>query len=136
MTIVGLDPDLEPLYLVCLEDGSSEIEETGDHKRCWNERAKRHGLRVKVALDDRGDALWMRAAWFRKHGYRKADRMGIQVLLWEPFVADALPPRWIRTMKRPERVPGTATVVAFVNRWCQAMNPAAERARRVRKLVR
>jgi len=32
MTIVDLDPNLEPLYLVCLEDWSPEMKETGDHR--------------------------------------------------------------------------------------------------------
>ncbi|GAB4305529.1 MAG: hypothetical protein Kow0097_04030 [Candidatus Bipolaricaulota bacterium] len=200
MMIVDLNPDLEPLYLVCLEDWSSEMASAGDHKRRWYERMKDQGLRVKVALDDGGVAggmiqylpiehtfaegdklymilciwvhghaegrgnfqgkgmgqallraaeedarargakgiaawgvalpFWMRAAWFRKHGYRKADRMGIQVLVWKPFTPDAVPPRWIRAKKRPERMPGMVSVVAFVNGWCQAMNLVAERARR------
>ena len=53
MTIVDLNPDLEPLYLVCLEDWSPEMASAGDHKRRWYEKAKDLGLRVKVALDDR-----------------------------------------------------------------------------------
>lgn len=200
MTIVDLDPNLEPLYLVCLEDWSPEMKESGDHKRRWYEQMKDQGLRVKVALDDQGVAggmiqylpiersfaegddlymvlciwvhgykegrgdfrgrgmgrallhaaeedarargakgmaawgvalpFWMKAAWFRKHGYRKADRMGIQVLVWKPFTADARAPRWIRARKRPERVPGAVSVVVFVHGWCQAMNLVAERARR------
>ncbi|MBC7220641.1 GNAT family N-acetyltransferase [Candidatus Bipolaricaulota bacterium] len=200
MKIVDLNPDLEPLYLVCLEDWSSEMRGAGDHKRRWYEKMKDYGLRVKVALDDRGvpggmiqylpiehsfaegrdlymvlciwvhghnegrgnfqgrgmgqallraaeeDArargaqgmaawglalpFWMEAQWFKKHGYRPADRMGIQVLLWKPFALDAAPPRWIREKKRPERVPGVVSVVAFVNGWCQATNLVAERARR------
>lgn len=200
MRIVDLDPDLEPLYLVCLEDWSPDMAAAGDHKRRWYEKAKRQGLRVKIALDDAGTAggmihylpiehsfaagkdlylvlciwvhghkegrgdfqgrgmgtallqaaeedarsrgakgmaawgvalpFWMRAAWFRKHGYRPADRMGIQVLLWKPFAVDATPPRWIRPVKRPERVPGVVTVTAFVNGWCQAGNLVVERARR------
>lgn len=53
---------------------------------------KEKGLRVKLALDDSGNvggmAAWgmaipvfMRASWFRKHGYKKADKIGMQVLL-------------------------------------------------------
>ncbi|HAZ30044.1 TPA: hypothetical protein DCY65_00505 [Candidatus Acetothermia bacterium] len=72
----------------------------------------------------------MRAARFRKHGCRKADRIGIQVLLWKPFAPDAVSPRWNCAMKHSGRVPGVASVVAFVNVWRQAMNLVAERARR------
>jgi GNAT superfamily N-acetyltransferase len=75
--------------------------------------------------------FWMRASWFRKHGYRKADRQGLSVLLWKPFTEDARPPRWYRQERRlPETVPGKVTVTAFVNGWCMAMNLVAERARR------
>ncbi|MFH1609023.1 MAG: GNAT family N-acetyltransferase [Candidatus Bipolaricaulota bacterium] len=200
MRIVDLSPELEPLYLVCLEDWSPEIREVGDHKRRWYDKMKGRGLRVKIALDDTGTAggmiqylpiehafaegkglyfilcIWvhghkqgrgnfqgrgmgtmllqaaeedaralgakgmaawgmslpvfMRASWFKKHGYRKADRMGIQVLLWKPFAPGATPPRWIREKKRPQPMPGVVSVVAFVNGWCQAMNLTAERARR------
>ena len=33
--------------------------------------------------------FWMRASWFRKHGYRKADKLGMMALMWKPFTADA-----------------------------------------------
>ncbi len=89
------------------------------------------------ALGAKGMAAWgmalpvfMRASWFKKHGYRKADRIGIQALLWKPFAPGATPPRWIREKKRPRPMPGVVSVEAFVNGWCQAMNLTAERARR------
>ena len=45
--------------------------------------------------------FWMKASWFKKHGYRKADRQGISVLLWKPFTDDASlragSPRWARS---------------------------------------
>jgi GNAT superfamily N-acetyltransferase len=74
--------------------------------------------------------VWMRASWFSKHGYRKADRDGIRVLLWKPFTADAAPPRWIRRRKRPKPVPGKVAVTAFLNGWCPAQNMVFERAKR------
>ena len=39
--------------------------------------------------------FWMRASWFKKHGYRSVDRDGIASLVWKPFAADARPPRWL-----------------------------------------
>jgi GNAT superfamily N-acetyltransferase len=74
--------------------------------------------------------FWMRASWFRKQGYRKADRNGMAVLLWKPFTEDAEPPRWIRMRKKPERMEGRVAVDAIVNGWCNVQNMAIERARR------
>ncbi len=74
--------------------------------------------------------FWMKASWFKKQGYSKADRMGISVLLWKPFTDTAEPPRWIRQKKKPETIPGKVTVTAFVNGWCQAQNMVYERAKR------
>jgi len=88
-------------------------------------------------LGAKGMAAWgmalpvfMRASWFRKRGYKKADSLGMQVLLWKPFADDAAPPRWIREKKKPEPEAGKVTVTALVNGWCPGMNTAFERARR------
>ena len=76
--------------------------------------------------------FWMKASWFRKHGYRSVARNGIASLLWKPFAADAQPPRWFpRTAKPLDLVPGRVNVTCFVNGWCGAGNLTAERARRV-----
>ena len=200
MKIVPLTPEHEPVYCVCLEDWSEEMNEAGDHKARWLEKMRARGLRVRLALDDKGEvggmiqyvpieeafvdgeglyfihciwvhghkqgrgdfrkhgmgrallaaaeqdarelgakgmAAWgmaipvfMRASWFRKHGYRKADAVGLQDLLWKPFAADAKPPRWIRDRKKPQPEPGRVTVTALINGWCPGMNMAFERARR------
>jgi GNAT superfamily N-acetyltransferase len=74
--------------------------------------------------------FFMRASWFKKHGYRTVDRIGIQLLLWKPFSPDAVPPRWVRPKKKPAPLPGQVTVTAFVSGWCQAQNLAVERAGR------
>ena len=74
--------------------------------------------------------FWMKASWFKRNGYRKADRDGIRVLLWKPFVPDALPPRWIRRRKHPVPEPGKVTVTAFLSGWCPVENIAFERAKR------
>jgi GNAT superfamily N-acetyltransferase len=74
--------------------------------------------------------VWMRAAWFKRHGYVKADRMGIQALVWKPFQQDARPPRWMRPRWAPLAVPGKVTVTSFINGWCPAQSVAHERARR------
>ena len=74
--------------------------------------------------------VFMRASWFKKRGYKPADKMGMQVLLWKPFSEDARPPRWIRQKKTPETTPGRVTVTALLHGWCPAMNMTYERARR------
>ena len=200
MTVVDLTPEHEGPYFVCLEDWSGEMAEAGDHKETWYRQMKDKGLRVKLALDDRGvvggmiqyvpvetssaegsdlyfinciwvhgykegrgnfqkqgmgktllhaaeeDArvlgakgiaawgvsmpFWMKASWFRKHGYKKVDKQGMQVLLWKPFDDSASPPRWIRQQKSPETTPGKVTVTGFINGWCPAQNMVFERARR------
>lgn len=75
--------------------------------------------------------FWMKASWFKKHGYHKADRQGISVLLWKSFTDDATPPRWFpKRTEQLDRVPGKVTVTALVNGWCLAQNLVYERAKR------
>jgi len=200
MQIISLTPEHEPLFCACLEDWSEEMKEAGDHKAQWLEKMRTKGLRVKLAVDDKGQvggmiqyvpieeafvegqglyfvhciwvhghkqgrgnfqkkgmgtalleaaeldarelgakgmAAWgmampvfMRASWFKKHGYRKADSQGMMILLWKPFTEGAEPPRWIRDKKKPAPEPGRVTVTALVNGWCPGMNMAFERAKR------
>ena len=72
--------------------------------------------------------FWMRASWFKKQGYQKADKHGISILMWKPFAQDARPPKWGTVGKPPGLVPGKVTVTIFSNGWCQAQNLPAERA--------
>jgi GNAT superfamily N-acetyltransferase len=75
--------------------------------------------------------FWMKASWFKKHGYVKADRQGLTMLLWKSFTDDARPPRWIaRTGKKLEPIPGKVNITAFTSGWCLAQNLVYERARR------
>ena len=46
-------------YLVCLEGWSAEMDEAGDHKARWYEKARDQGLRVKIALDEEDRAVGM-----------------------------------------------------------------------------
>ncbi|MFC2058139.1 GNAT family N-acetyltransferase [Chloroflexota bacterium] len=74
--------------------------------------------------------FWMKASWFKKQGFKKVDRQGIQVLLWKPFSEDAEPPKWIRPKKKPGKEDGKVVVTAFLNGWCPAQNMVFERAKR------
>ncbi|MBI4648529.1 MAG: GNAT family N-acetyltransferase [Bacteroidia bacterium] len=42
-------------FFLCLEDWSDEAKEAGPHKECWYNKMKDKGLRVKLAVDDKGD---------------------------------------------------------------------------------
>jgi GNAT superfamily N-acetyltransferase len=74
--------------------------------------------------------VFMRASWFKRQGYKPADKLGLQVLLWKPFTPDAEPPRWLRSKKEPETEAGKVTVTGLLSGWCPAMNMTFERARR------
>jgi len=74
--------------------------------------------------------FWMKASWFKRQGYTRVDKQGIQLLLWKRFADDAIPPRWVREKKKPEGIPGKVSVTAFLNGWCPAQNMVCERARR------
>jgi GNAT superfamily N-acetyltransferase len=200
MKIVDLGPGHEETYCQCLEEWSDEIREAGNHKRDWFAKAKGRGLRVKLALDEKGtvggmiqylpieqspvngsglyfilciwvhghkqgrgnfqkkgmgtallqaaetDAqelgakgmvawgvimpFWMKASWFRKHGYLRADRQGMMALMWKPFASDAQAPVWIKAKKKPQPKTGKVVVTGFLSGWCPAMSMVHERARR------
>lgn len=75
--------------------------------------------------------LWMRASWFRRHGYRRADRRGMLSLVWKPFVEGAITPRWLpRGSVHPSPAADKVVVTGCLNGWCPAQNLAFERARR------
>ena len=74
--------------------------------------------------------FWMRASWFKKHGYRKVDKEKGTVLLLKPFSDDVVEPKWIRPKKKPGKTPGKVNVTAFLNGWCQAYNITFERVKR------
>ncbi len=74
--------------------------------------------------------FWMKASWFKKQGYKRVDKVGMAVLLWKPFADDAIPPKWIKKKKKPEKKEGKVTVTSFINGWCPGQNLVFERAKR------
>lgn len=74
--------------------------------------------------------FFMRASWFKKHGYKTADKSGMIRLLWKPFSEDAVPPSFIKQKRKPALVPGKVSVSLFMNGWCQAQNIVFERTKR------
>lgn len=75
--------------------------------------------------------LWMRASWFRKHGYALVDRQGVATLLWKPFDATADPPAWVREPRKPNLAADGVAVTCFESGWCTLQNATCARARRV-----
>lgn len=75
--------------------------------------------------------FWMKASWFKKQGYKVADKEGMGVLLWKPFADNAASPKWMKQLKTPQTIPGKVAVASFVNGWCQAQNIVHERAKKV-----
>jgi hypothetical protein len=74
--------------------------------------------------------VFMRASWFRKHGYKTVDKSGITRLLWKPFNEKAIQPSFIKYKKKPSKGDDKVNVTLFRNGWCQTMNIACERAKR------
>lgn len=74
--------------------------------------------------------FFIRAAWFRKHGYKRVDKYGIVRLLWKPFLEDAIPPKFIKLVKKPKKVNGKVAVASFIHGWCPAMNIVHERSKK------
>ena len=71
--------------------------------------------------------FWMKAAWFKKHGYKKVDADGVAALMWKPFSEDTIPPHWRKPQKTPTLLPDKVKISAFIHGWCTAQNIAIER---------
>lgn len=77
--------------------------------------------------------FWMKASWFKSKGYKVVDKGGISRLLWKPFTEDAVPPKFIKPKKLPEKGEEKVNVTIFRTGWCPAMNITSERAIRASK---
>jgi N-acetylglutamate synthase-like GNAT family acetyltransferase len=62
--------------------------------------------------------IWMNASWFKRHGYKKVDRIGMMILLIKPFIEGAVAPKWIRAKFRPKLTPGRVTMTSFIKGQC------------------
>jgi len=73
--------------------------------------------------------IWMRAGWFKDHGYETADAHGMQELVWKAFSPDAIAPMWVVEAPVEVGAPDKVSVTAYKTGWCPAMNLVYERAR-------
>lgn len=94
------------------------------------EDSKQRGAKGLAAWGVTGP-FWMRASWFKKHGYETADRTAGRELVWKRFAPDARAPKWIAPGPVPEPIDGQVTITAFLSGWCPAMNLVYERAKGV-----
>ncbi len=74
---------------------------------------------------------WMKASWFKKQGYVKTDKQGVQVLLWKAFEDSAEPPKWIAPNRKRITNPDSPEITIFKNGWCPAFNMVYERTRNI-----
>jgi len=74
--------------------------------------------------------VFMRASWFKKQGYRVADKSGIMRLMWKPFNENAVTPHFRNPVKKPGKGNDKVNLTLFRNGWCQSMNITCERAKR------
>ncbi|MDP4224172.1 MAG: GNAT family N-acetyltransferase [Bacteroidota bacterium] len=108
----------------------------GDHRKKGMGKALLKAAEDEVRqLGAKGLVTWgvmipvfMRASWFKKHGYKVVDKSGIMRLLWKPFSDQAVPPKFIKPEKLPSKGKGKVNVTVFSNGWCQNMNVACARA--------
>lgn len=75
--------------------------------------------------------VWMRASWFRRHGYRRVDRDGLRALMFKAFAPGAPTPRWRRMRGEPPVGEDAVEVTSVLSGWCPVMNLAHERMARV-----
>ncbi|MFU8842573.1 MAG: GNAT family N-acetyltransferase [Bacteroidales bacterium] len=77
--------------------------------------------------------FWMRANWYKKQGFTPVDSTGFlgDLLLWQKFTDDAIPPCWIKPKKKPGTPDTKVHVTCLTNGWCTAMNLACCRAKDV-----
>jgi hypothetical protein len=73
---------------------------------------------------------FMRASWFKKQGYVVVDKSSMMRLMWKPFNENAVPPKFLKPLKKPQKGKEKVDVTIFRNGWCPAQSTAHERARR------
>ena len=77
--------------------------------------------------------VFMRASWFRKHGYKVVDKSSGMRLMWKPFRDGVNPPKFMKKKKTPDKGADKVNITVFKTGWCPAMNMAFERTLRASK---
>jgi N-acetylglutamate synthase and related acetyltransferases len=74
--------------------------------------------------------VFMRASWFKRKGYKVADKRGMMRLLWKPLKDEALAPRFMNRIKTPAKAEDKVSIDIFCNGWCPVQNMGYERVKR------
>jgi predicted N-acetyltransferase YhbS len=74
--------------------------------------------------------FFMRVSWFKKQGYKIADKSGMTRLLWKTFSEEAEPPKFMKKRPLPRQDPGKVNVTVFTNGWCPAQNMVYDRVKK------
>jgi len=82
MKVIDLTEDYEQLYFVCLEDWCEEMKEAGDHKEVWYNKMKDKGLRVKLAVDDKGEVGGMIQYIPTEHSFVEGKELYLINCIW------------------------------------------------------
>ena len=75
--------------------------------------------------------FWMKASYYKKQGYSKADKSGMAVLMWKPFTRNASKPSWDRPKNIPAIIPGKVAITAFNLGVCTLQNAHGELTKQV-----
>ena len=71
------------------------------------------GLRIPV---------WMKAAWFRKQGYKSAHSSGIMQLVFKAWAPDVPKPAFPKPKKKPAAGKDKVILTDFIDGWCTYSN--------------
>jgi len=131
----------ENLYVILCIWVHGHKQGRGDHRKRGMGTALLKAAEEDVRqLGANGLAAWgviipafMQASWFRRKGYKVVEKSGIIRLLWKPFNEKAVPPKFMKPKKQPEKGKEKVNVSIFRNGWCQTFNIAYERAKRASK---
>jgi len=82
MEVIDLTDKHLNSYLMCLEDWSTDIEEVIHIKKRWYDKMKEKGLRVKLALDDKGEVGGMIQYFPIEHSWVKGKDLYFIGCVW------------------------------------------------------
>jgi GNAT superfamily N-acetyltransferase len=78
--------------------------------------------------------VWMKASWYKKQGYRAADKDGIALLMWKALSEDAVKPEWRKASSDLNpKSDKKLNVISYINGVCPAANIGHERIKWILK---
>jgi len=90
-----------------------------------------HGVTITAYQDLPGAEWFMPASFFESIGYIPVETRGREILLWKPFLSEAVPPHFLQPHYIFQPIEGTVVVDLFWNAFCQTSAIEAQRVREV-----